>query len=88
MFKNFGGVKKGADDYNTQYVWFGVDLIVQGEVKADELLNKFPLKTIRVTETLPTKPWNILILIAIITLIAILGSGYSWLLHSGNVFSL
>ncbi|MCM0592088.1 MAG: hypothetical protein HEQ19_24410 [Gloeotrichia echinulata CP02] len=65
-----------------------MDLIVKGEVRADELLNKFPLQTIRVTETLPTKPWNILILIAIITLIAILGSGYSWLLHSGNVFSL
>lgn len=55
LFKNFGGVKEEPNAYNFQYVWPGLDFVVQNKFDADDLLNNFPLETIKVTDTLPPK---------------------------------
>lgn len=85
LFKNFGGVKHNANAYNKQYIYPGLDLVVKEEVTANNLLGKFPLENIKVTETLPDKPPNFKLLIAIVlAVLALLGLGY-WFLHSGAV---
>ncbi|MBD2664625.1 hypothetical protein B6N60_01979 [Richelia sinica FACHB-800] len=87
LFDIFGGVKKGPNAYNRQYIWPGVNLVVTNEVRADELFYKFPLKDIQVTETLPPKPNHLpKILIGILTVVG-LGLVYWWFAHSGHVLS-
>ena len=81
LFKNFGGVKKEPNAYNNEYIWPGLNLIVNEQARADELFHKFPLKTIKVTETLPNLPLNLKpITIAVFATLALLGFGY-WLFH-------
>lgn len=64
LFKNFGGVKHSPNAYNDQYVWPGLELVIRDQVAASDLLDKFPLTTIQVTDELPQKgsvlPWVLL----------------------------
>lgn len=53
LFKDFGGVKDEPNAYNYQYIWPGLDLVVENQVEANHLLHHFPLKTIKVTDALP-----------------------------------
>jgi hypothetical protein len=77
LFKNFGGVKHQANAYNYEYIWSGLNLVIANQIEASELLDKFPLKTIKVVDKLPKTPLNIkLILIASLALIGIAGLGY------------
>lgn len=75
LFKSFGGVKDEPNAYNYQYIWPGLHLVIEEKVRANELLNKFPLNTIEVTDTLPPKS-SVFKWIAI--LIAMLVSFYSF----------
>ena len=85
LFKNFGGVKKDPNAYNGEYIWPGLNLVVEEEVKADKLLDKFPLEKIQVQTTLPKQPPNIkLIAIALLGVVALLGLGY-WFWQSGTI---
>ncbi|QSJ20176.1 hypothetical protein JYQ62_16565 [Nostoc sp. UHCC 0702] len=63
LFKIFGGVKKFPNAYNYEYIWPGLNLVVQEQVRVDKLLDKFPLKTIEVKDSLPPKSifWKIVI---------------------------
>ena len=54
LFNNFGGVKEEPNAYNYQYIWPALQLVVENQVDANDLFNKFPLKTIHVSETLPS----------------------------------
>ena len=82
LFQNFGGVKHKANAYNNEYICPGLNLVVKEEATADELLGKFPLETIEVTDILPDLSPNIkLIVIAIVTVLALLGFKYWLLLH-------
>ncbi|WP_414623427.1 hypothetical protein [Calothrix sp. CCY 0018] len=77
LFKKFGGVKHGENAYNHEYIWSGLDLVIKESVKASELLDKFPLKTIKVVDKLPKKALNIkLILIAVLSVMGLAGLGY------------
>ncbi|MGF1672825.1 MAG: hypothetical protein ACFCUV_03965 [Rivularia sp. (in: cyanobacteria)] len=77
LFKKFGGVKHEANAYNYEYIWSGLNLVIENQVKASELLEKFPLKTIKVVDKLPKKALNIkLILITVLSLMALSGFGY------------
>lgn len=85
LFKHFGGVKNGPNVYNDEYIWPGVNLVLREEARADELLDKFPLGTEYVVETLPDKPFDAKLLLAILfTVLALLGLGY-WFLQFGTV---
>ncbi len=86
LLKHFGGVKEEPNVYNTQYIWPGLDLVVRESAKADKLLDKFPLGTKYVKETLPEQPLHLQSLraIASLSILALLGLGY-WLLYSGTV---
>ncbi|MEO1427786.1 MAG: hypothetical protein AAFV71_01720 [Cyanobacteria bacterium J06633_8] len=77
LFRNFGGVKHEANAYNKQYIWSGLNLVIENQIKASQLLDKFPLKTIKVVDKLPKKALNIkLILITVLSLITLSGLGY------------
>ena len=52
LFKGFGGIRTEPNAYNYQYIWSGLNLVVDDMVEANDLLNQFPLTTIRVTDTL------------------------------------
>lgn len=88
LFENFGGVKDGPNAYNTEYIWPGLDLVIQNQAQADALLEQFPLTQIQVTETLtlPPFPWGRLILISLLVLGALAGIGY-WIWGAGLTFS-
>ena len=87
LFEKFGGVKKGPNDYNNQYVWCGLSLVVADQVRADQLLETFHKKTVTIRDTLPDKPWDIKsIAIASFVVLALLGLGY-WFLHYGTLLS-
>ena len=55
FFKEFGGVKEEPNAYNYEFVWSGLDMVMKEEAEADKLLGRFPLKEIKVTESLPEK---------------------------------
>ncbi len=77
LFKKFGGVKHQPNAYNYEYIWSGLNLVIEKEVKASELLDKFPLKTIKVVDKLPEKAMSIKpIMITILAMIALYGLGY------------
>ncbi|MDJ0736836.1 MAG: hypothetical protein QNJ47_22680 [Nostocaceae cyanobacterium] len=77
LFKKFGGVKHEPNAYNDEYIWSGLNLVIENQVKASELLDKFPLKTIKVVDKLPEKTLNIkFIVIGVLSLIALSGLGY------------
>ena len=77
LFRKFGGVKHQANAYNHEYIWSGLNLVIENQVKASELLDKFPLKTIKVIDELPKKALNIkLVLIAVLSLMGLSGLGY------------
>lgn len=84
LFKNFGGVKKNPNAYNYQYIWSGLNLVLEEKVRSDELLNKFPLETIKVTDDLPLKSPMRQVIAILLTVVGLLGLGY-WLWHSGIV---
>ncbi len=86
LFENFGGVKEELNAYNFQYIWAGLNLVVQDQVRADKLLDKLPLETIEVTDTLPPKPSLLKAIAIFMAVLALLGLGY-WLWHFGIVFS-
>jgi hypothetical protein len=56
LFGNFGGAKHSPNAYNYEYIWPGLDLVVEDQVAANDLLSKFPLKSIQVTDILPPQP--------------------------------
>lgn len=77
LFRKFGGVKHQANAYNHEYIWSGLNLVIENQVKASELLDKFPLKTIKVVDKLPKKALNIkLVLIAVLSMMGLVGLGY------------
>lgn len=77
LFRKFGGVKHEANAYNHEYIWSGLNLVIENQAKASELLDKFPLKTIKVVDKLPKKALNIkLVLIAVLSVMGLLGLGY------------
>jgi len=86
LFDNFGGVKEEPNDYNFQYIWAGLNLVVEDQVRADELLDKFPLRTIEVTDTLSPNPSLLKAIAILMAVLALLGLGY-WLWHFEIVFS-
>ncbi len=83
LFNNFGGVKDEPNAYNYQYLWPGLQLVVENQVEVNDLLNQFPLKTIRVTDTLPPQSSRFTLVILLVGL-ALLGLAY-WFWHSGAV---
>ncbi|MBV6623092.1 MAG: hypothetical protein KI793_09150 [Rivularia sp. (in: Bacteria)] len=76
LFKKFGGVKHQANAYNHEYIWSGLNLVIKESVKASELLNKFPLKTIKVVDKLPKKALDIKLVLIILSVIGLSGLGY------------
>ena len=77
LFEKFGGVKHGANAYNREYIWSALDLVIENQVKASDLLDKFPLKTIKVVDNLPKNSLNIkLVIITVLLLITFSGLGY------------
>ncbi|MEH2011976.1 hypothetical protein [Nostoc sp.] len=88
LFKDFGGVKNGPNDYNYQYIWPGLSLVVKDQVRVDRLLCHFPLQTVEVTDRLPHKAWSIKsIVTTIFAVLAVLVLGYWLFSHFGNVFN-
>ncbi|MEH1904225.1 MAG: hypothetical protein V7L04_23135 [Nostoc sp.] len=88
LFKHFGGVKNGPNDYNKQYVWPGLNLVIKDQVRVDQLLGNFPLQTIEVTDILPEKEWDIKLIVTIIfTVLAVLTLVYWFFSHFGTVFN-
>ncbi|MBR8833845.1 MAG: hypothetical protein DSM106950_07330 [Stigonema ocellatum SAG 48.90 = DSM 106950] len=85
LFNNFGGVKDEPNAYNYQYIWPGLQLVVENQVEANDLLNQFPLKTIIVTDTLPPLSSRFTLVILLVGL-ALLGLAY-WFWHSGAVLA-
>jgi hypothetical protein len=60
LFGSFGGVKDQPNAYNDEYIWPGLDFVVTDQLAANDLLSKFPLKSIQVTNILPPQSsWNI-----------------------------
>lgn len=79
LFQHFGGVKHEANAYNYEYIWAGLNLVIENQIKASELLENFPLKTIKVATELPSKSFSVkLILITLLILIALFGLIYSY----------
>ncbi|RUR76777.1 hypothetical protein ACF3DV_06595 [Chlorogloeopsis fritschii PCC 9212] len=79
LFENFGGVKKGPNDYNNQYVWPGLSLVVEDQVRVDRLLGNFPLQTVQVTDILPDQGGDFKSIITVILAVSVvLALGY-WL---------
>jgi len=79
LFKDFGGVKNEPNPYNYQYIWPGLHLVVENQVEANDLLNQFPLLTIKVTDTLPPQSSRLTWIILLVGL-ALLGLAY-WFWH-------
>ncbi|NEQ65199.1 MAG: hypothetical protein F6K21_06820, partial [Symploca sp. SIO2D2] len=86
LFKNFGGVKETPNAYNCEYIYSGLRLVVEDDVRADELLPKFPLEKIKVTDKLEIKSNLLKIVIISAIVLALLSLGY-WLWHSGIVLN-
>ncbi|GAB1545198.1 hypothetical protein NUACC21_78740 [Scytonema sp. NUACC21] len=55
LFRKFGGSKHQADAYNYEYIWPALDLVIEKQFKASELLDKFPLEKIKVVDKLPVR---------------------------------
>ncbi|MBP0027987.1 hypothetical protein [Roseofilum sp. Guam] len=53
LFKNFGGVKKGANAYNCQYIWPGVDKIFNGTATPENLRSHLKTDDFQVETTPP-----------------------------------
>jgi len=81
LFENFGGAKDKPNAYNDQYIWPSLNLIIENQTEVNELLNKLPLRTIKVTDTLPPRQsfttWIIFVLGLILLVLA------SWYWHMG-----
>ncbi len=82
LFNSFGGVKEDPNAYNYQYIWPGLHFVVENQVDANDLFNKFPLETIHVSETLPSQSSNLSWIIVLV--VFVLGSFAYWLWQSGT----
>ncbi len=60
LFKNFGGVKKGPNAYNYEYVWPGVEKIFMGEATPTNLLSQLNPQNFKVATTPPRVPCKII----------------------------
>lgn len=77
LFNNFGGVKIDPNVYNYDYIWLGLDLVVENKVPAHQLIDYFPKEKVQVTETLPPSSSSSIGIIIVAGLV-LLGLAY-WL---------
>ncbi|MEH2119987.1 hypothetical protein [Nostoc sp.] len=88
LFKHFGGVKNGPNDYNYQYVWLGLSLVLEEGVSAGGLFPYFPQGTVKVRDYLPEKQSNLKsIVTTILAVLAVSALGYWLFSHFGTVFN-
>ena len=76
LFKHFGGVKKGPNAYNDDYVWPGVDKIFNGNATPKDLLSHLNTPNFEVKTTPPAAPSKFiktLVWILVITLFFVAG---------------
>ncbi len=77
LFKNFGGVKKGPNAYNTDYVWPGIAKIFMETATPENLLSHLNTPNFQVKTTPPDDSSKLLTRLArIVGIILLLGVGY------------
>lgn len=79
LFKNFGGVKKGPNAYNADYVYPGVDLIFQGDATPEDILQHINPRDFQVKTTPPDNSSKLLKRLAWIVGISLLIGVSYWM---------
>ena len=86
LFMKFGGVKEDPNAYNYNYVWPGLDLVVQNEKQASDLLKSFQNPYFQVLDTFTTGAPLVQRLGVAIATISI-ASLVCWLFSTGTLFT-